>query len=135
MILGVDTGGTFTDFVLFDGKGVRQAVEAVNGEIFETIGGLDAEDQLKIDHAMIDLDGTPEVITGNRAWNVEEVGGSWSMSLLWESARLVCAAVAGSSPVWLLGQHATPRVFLGDDFYGDHGRVEVEEAGTDDRGN
>jgi len=23
MILGIDTGGTFTDFVLFDGKGLR----------------------------------------------------------------------------------------------------------------
>jgi len=40
------------------GKGVLRAVEAVNGEIFETIGGLEAEDQLKIDTAMIDLDGT-----------------------------------------------------------------------------
>ncbi|WP_417683858.1 phosphopyruvate hydratase [Roseibium sp.] len=42
----------------FLGKGVQQAVDAVNGEIFETIGGLDAEDQLKIDEAMIELDGT-----------------------------------------------------------------------------
>ena len=41
------------------GKGVLKAVDNVNGEIFETIGGLDAEDQLKIDSAMIDLDGTP----------------------------------------------------------------------------
>ncbi|SDU09949.1 phosphopyruvate hydratase [Stappia sp. ES.058] len=41
------------------GKGVEQAVDAVNGEIFDAIGGLDAEDQLKIDEAMIDLDGTP----------------------------------------------------------------------------
>ncbi|GGB45274.1 enolase [Roseibium aquae] len=40
------------------GKGVQQAVDAVNGEIFDTIGGLEAEDQLKIDSAMIDLDGT-----------------------------------------------------------------------------
>jgi enolase 1/2/3 len=40
------------------GKGVQKAVDAVNGEIFETIGGLDAEDQLQIDQAMIDLDGT-----------------------------------------------------------------------------
>ncbi|MBO6756642.1 MAG: phosphopyruvate hydratase [Roseibium sp.] len=43
----------------FLGKGVLQAVDAVNGEIFEAIGGLDAEDQLKIDEAMIDLDDTP----------------------------------------------------------------------------
>jgi len=41
------------------GKGVLNAVDNVNGEIFETIGGLDAEDQLQIDSAMIDLDGTP----------------------------------------------------------------------------
>ena len=40
------------------GKGVQKAVDAVNGEIFETIGGLEAEDQLQIDTAMIDLDGT-----------------------------------------------------------------------------
>ncbi|WP_417668529.1 phosphopyruvate hydratase [Roseibium sp.] len=40
------------------GKGVQQAVDAVNGEIFETISGLDAEDQLKIDEAMLELDGT-----------------------------------------------------------------------------
>jgi enolase len=41
------------------GKGVTKAVEAVNGEIFETIGGMDAEDQRLLDHAMIALDGTP----------------------------------------------------------------------------
>ncbi|WP_375249927.1 phosphopyruvate hydratase [Sphingomonas sp.] len=40
------------------GKGVDQAVEAVNGEIAEAITGLDAEDQMEIDHAMIELDGT-----------------------------------------------------------------------------
>ncbi|MBA5776799.1 phosphopyruvate hydratase [Stappia sp. F7233] len=42
----------------FLGKGVENAVRAVNGEIFDAIGGLDAEDQLKIDEAMIALDGT-----------------------------------------------------------------------------
>ncbi|KQV30979.1 enolase [Rhizobium sp. Root73] len=40
------------------GKGVEKAVEAVNGEIFEAIGGMDAEDQLHIDATMIELDGT-----------------------------------------------------------------------------
>ncbi|WP_106753158.1 phosphopyruvate hydratase [Pannonibacter carbonis] len=40
------------------GKGVLQAVDAVNGEIFDTIGGLDAEDQIHIDQTMIELDGT-----------------------------------------------------------------------------
>ena len=41
------------------GKGVRSAVEAVNGEIFDALGGLDAEAQVKIDETMIGLDGTP----------------------------------------------------------------------------
>lgn len=41
------------------GKGVRKAVDAVNGEIFEAIGGMDAESQRHIDETMIALDGTP----------------------------------------------------------------------------
>jgi enolase len=40
------------------GKGVEQAVNSVNGEIFETIGGMEAEDQIHIDKTMIELDGT-----------------------------------------------------------------------------
>ncbi|WP_332118878.1 phosphopyruvate hydratase [Azorhizobium caulinodans] len=41
------------------GKGVEKAVEAVNGEIFDAIGGLDAEEQAQLDAVMIELDGTP----------------------------------------------------------------------------
>ncbi|TJV51694.1 MAG: phosphopyruvate hydratase, partial [Mesorhizobium sp.] len=41
------------------GKGVLQAVEAVNGELFEAIGGMEAENQIHIDQTMIELDGTP----------------------------------------------------------------------------
>src|SRR5918999_3602250 len=41
------------------GKGVLKAVEAVNGEILEAVGGMEAEDQVAIDEAMIALDGTP----------------------------------------------------------------------------
>jgi enolase len=40
------------------GKGVRNAVEAVNGEIFDALSGMDAEAQVKIDETMIALDGT-----------------------------------------------------------------------------
>ncbi|HVV80194.1 MAG TPA: phosphopyruvate hydratase, partial [Pseudolabrys sp.] len=43
----------------YGGKGVRKAVDAVNGEIFDAIGGMDAEQQAKIDETMIALDGTP----------------------------------------------------------------------------
>jgi len=40
------------------GKGVQQAVDAVNGEIFDALSGMDAEDQRRIDKILIELDGT-----------------------------------------------------------------------------
>ncbi len=43
----------------FGGKGVQDAVNAVNGELFDALTGLDAEEQVYIDQAMIELDGTP----------------------------------------------------------------------------
>ncbi|MCO5129659.1 MAG: phosphopyruvate hydratase [Xanthobacteraceae bacterium] len=46
------------DKARYAGKGVRKAVEAVNGEIFDAIGGMDAEEQVQIDETMIALDGT-----------------------------------------------------------------------------
>ena len=42
----------------YNGKGVLLAVDAVNGEIFDTLSGLDATDQISLDDAMITLDGT-----------------------------------------------------------------------------
>jgi enolase len=41
------------------GKGVSKAVAAVNGEIYENLVDFEAEDQIAIDRAMIELDGTP----------------------------------------------------------------------------
>jgi enolase len=46
------------DKARFLGKGVQKAIDAVNGEIFDAVGGLDAEDQAKIDATLIALDGT-----------------------------------------------------------------------------
>src|SRR5437588_10852802 len=43
----------------FHGRGVRQAVDAVNGEIFDALSGFDAADQLAVDRTLIALDGTP----------------------------------------------------------------------------
>ncbi|MEG3150503.1 phosphopyruvate hydratase [Sphingomonas sp. ZT3P38] len=40
------------------GKGVEQAVEAVNTEIADAVLGLEAEDQADVDRVMIELDGT-----------------------------------------------------------------------------
>src|SRR5689334_20668804 len=46
------------DATRYGGKGVLQAVDAVNGEIFDALSGMDAEDQRRIDTVLIDLDGT-----------------------------------------------------------------------------
>src|SRR6478735_611358 len=42
----------------YQGKGVLKAIEAVNGEIFDAVGGMEAEQQVQIDEVMIGLDGT-----------------------------------------------------------------------------
>jgi enolase len=41
------------------GKGVLKAVESVNGEIYDALAGMEADEQAVIDQTMIDLDGTP----------------------------------------------------------------------------
>ena len=46
------------DAARYGGKGVMQAVEAVNGEIEEALLGMEATDQVLIDQTMIELDGT-----------------------------------------------------------------------------
>ena len=43
----------------YGGKGVTKAVNAVNRDIFDAIGGMDAEDQVRLDRLMCELDGTP----------------------------------------------------------------------------
>jgi enolase len=43
----------------YKGKGVLEAVAAVNGEIAEEIVGFDATEQVGIDRTMIEMDGTP----------------------------------------------------------------------------
>lgn len=40
------------------GKGVEQAVAAVNGELYDALTGMDAEEQIILDNAMRELDGT-----------------------------------------------------------------------------
>jgi enolase len=42
----------------YGGKGVLQAVQSVNGEIFDALSGMDADDQRRVDTIMIELDGT-----------------------------------------------------------------------------
>ena len=47
------------DMDRYKGKGVLEAVAAVNGEIAEEIVGFDATEQVGIDRTMIEMDGTP----------------------------------------------------------------------------
>ena len=46
------------DRARYGGKGVLNACENVNSEIFEALVGMDAEDQIHIDNILIELDGT-----------------------------------------------------------------------------
>jgi enolase len=47
------------DKSVFMGKGVSKAVANVNGTLSDALVGMNALDQAAIDHAMIDIDGTP----------------------------------------------------------------------------
>jgi enolase len=47
------------DPAVYLGKGVLNAVENVNGEIASALVGLDPADQRALDHALVELDGTP----------------------------------------------------------------------------
>ena len=47
------------DIARYGGKGVLRALDAVNGELFDTLSGRDAGEQIALDRAMIELDGTP----------------------------------------------------------------------------
>jgi len=42
----------------YNGKGVREAVASVNHEIHDALAGFEAEEQIKLDRALIELDGT-----------------------------------------------------------------------------
>src|SRR5438270_11805567 len=57
----------------YHGRGVREAVDAVNGEIFDALSGFDAADQLAIDRTLTELEGTPN--KGRRGANAV-LGGS-----------------------------------------------------------
>jgi enolase len=47
------------DKARYGGKGVKNAVESVNGIICDALTGLSAADQIRLDRIMCDLDGTP----------------------------------------------------------------------------
>jgi enolase len=71
------------------GKGVLKAVEAVNGEIFDAVGGMDAEQQAKIDETLIALDGTP---------NKARLGANAILGVSLATAK--AAAIASDLPLY-----------------------------------
>ena len=81
----------------YGGKGVLQAIEAVNMEIFDALMGADALDQAGLDQAMIDLDGTA---------NKGRLGANAILGVSMAAAR--AAAESVGLPLWryLGGVHA-----------------------------
>ncbi|ESQ89632.1 enolase [Asticcacaulis sp. AC460] len=77
------------DATRYGGKGVRQAVDAVNGEIFEAISGFEALDQRRLDQTLINLDGTP---------NKARLGANAILGVSLATAR--AAAVATNLPLY-----------------------------------
>src|ERR1700682_5578360 len=77
------------DKARYFGKGVQKAVAAVNGEIFDAIGGMDAEAQAQIDEPLIPLDGTP---------NKARLGATAILGVSLAAAK--AAAAAGGQPLY-----------------------------------
>ncbi|HJS84951.1 MAG TPA: phosphopyruvate hydratase [Acetobacteraceae bacterium] len=73
----------------YGGKGVRQAVEHVEGEIFDAISGMDPTEQVRIDDALIDLDGTP---------NKGRLGANAILAVSLATAKAAAADLG--SPLW-----------------------------------
>ncbi len=59
----------------YGGKGVRGAVDAVMGEIFDALSGADAEDQRRLDRIMIELDGTRQQEPAGRQRHPRRLAG------------------------------------------------------------
>ena len=81
----------------YNGKGVMQAVDAVNFEIFDALIGADALDQASLDQTMIELDGTE---------NGARLGATALLGVSMAAAR--AAADSVGMPLWryLGGVHA-----------------------------
>jgi enolase len=77
------------DKARYGGKGVLQAVDAVNGEIYDALSGLEAEDQRRLDRLMIELDGTK---------NKSRLGANAILGVSLATAR--AAAQAASLPLY-----------------------------------
>jgi enolase len=82
------------DKARFNGKGVRKAVEGIDGPIASALAGMDAADQRAVDQALIELDGTP---------NKRNLGANATLGVSLATAH--AAANAAGQPLyrWLAG--------------------------------
>jgi len=82
----------------YNGKGVRRAVENVNGVIYDALAGIDVTDQILIDRVLIELDGTE---------NKANLGANALLGVSLAAAR--CAAESSGLPLfrYLGGAHAS----------------------------
>ncbi len=71
------------------GKGVQKAVDAVNGEIFAALCGMDATEQLHLDRIMLELDGTD---------NKARLGANAILGVSMAVAK--AAAASQETPLW-----------------------------------
>ncbi len=83
----------------YGGKGVMKAVGFVRGEIAETVKGLDSDDQAALDHALIELDGTP---------NKGRLGANAILAVSLAAAK--ASAIQHKEPLWEHVQHLAPGV-------------------------
>ncbi|WP_038033636.1 phosphopyruvate hydratase [Thermopetrobacter sp. TC1] len=81
----------------YHGKGVTKAVAAVNGEIAERLRGMDARDQIAIDRAMIELDGTK---------NKGRLGANAILGVSLAVAKAAAASLGVPLYAYLGGPHA-----------------------------
>ncbi len=90
-----------SDAKRYGGKGVSQAVGAINGEIFDALSGFDAEDQRRIDEILITLDGTA---------NKSRLGANAILGVSLAVAK--AAAISASLPLYKyvggVGAHILP---------------------------
>ena len=89
------------------GKGVQKAVDAVNGEIFDALGGMDSEQQVQIDQVMIDLDGTPNKsrLGANAILGVSLAVAKASAELLRHAAVSLCRRHLGADAAGADDEH------------------------------
>ncbi len=85
------------DAARYGGKGVRGAIDSVNGEIRDLVLGLDASDQVRLDEALIKLDGTS---------NKERLGANAILGVSLAAAHAAAAALGQPLYAYLGGPTA-----------------------------